>query len=264
MNSVNANNRNKKRKDNSNKFKISSLDSFSKIKKINKSKDIGKIYSKEKNKEMKSIEKRKRANRLMNKAKTPILSKREIKNKNQNNKFVSNNNSREKKILNDNKYKKKLFYPGTTLNIQNLIKRNYEAKVNNRRTIFQANNIFAKFKPKKKKQTTIICQEELQMKYNLINSKKLNPNNYYLNEGKTINYISNNNISGNNQSKINDSKFFAEIHPKVLQQETKNEEILSLTNNSTKINILNSTNNHSKSNNNLKTYSTLKQQTSNT
>ena len=91
-----------------------------------------------------------------------------------------------------------------------------------------------------------------------------------LNSNK-ININKNNNIN-----KKENTNFFIEIHPKIMQKqesennlklinEESNKEILPLTNNSTTINILNSTNknSNSKSNSNIKSSSTIKHQYNN-
>jgi len=192
--------------------------------------------------------------RYMQKSKTPITTSRKSKNNSKSkNKNLSNNNSREKKT-NNNKVKINLLHSGKNLNVNNIIKKQYDIKHNNIRTkLFQANNIFAKFKPKNKKQT-IIHQEELQMKQNPLFYNYLNLNK------KNINQENKNNNNNVNQDK--NISYISQIHPKIIQRDKNNKtineesirEILPQTNNSTKIDILNFSNvgRQSKSNNNIK------------
>ena len=79
-------------------------------------------------------------------SKTPII----IKNIENNSKTVNrsyNTNSRPKK----NKYKNSLLYSGANLNINNLIKKKNLVLKKIRNVIFQSNNIFSQYKPKKRK-----------------------------------------------------------------------------------------------------------------
>ena len=230
---------------NNNKNNIKSLQSFSKI-----------------NKKTDKVKDQKRAI-------TPILSSKLSKNNSKSknkSKIKSHNNSREKKLIDNNIFNNKILNSKTNINIHNLSKK-YDLKHNIRTKIFQANNIFAQFKPKKKSQT-IILQEELQMKQKSFISKCLHSNNTH-----NIGLNKNNNITLNKNDNVN---CFIEIHPKIIQQqesennlkldnEESNKEILPLTNNSTTINILNSTNKNtnSKSNSNIKSSSTLKHQNNN-
>ena len=247
------------------KNNIKPIKSFSKINKRNKSNNNiknSKIYNKDTfNKINKSA--------ISKRPITPILSSRISKNNSKSknkSKVKSNHNSKEKKI--DNNFYNNLLYPKSNININNKIKKNYDFNHNIRTTIFQPNNIFAQFKPKKKIKT-IIHQEEFQMeqKQNELNTNKVNK------EKNNINNNINKNINNNVNKNINViENCFIEIHPKIIQQESEknlksdeesNKEILPLTNNSTTINILNSTNTHSKSNSNIKSYSNLKIQTTN-
>ena len=221
------------------KNKIKSLKSLSKINKRNKStNDIkkSKLYKKD---IINKIDKSKSSKSAI----TPIIVSQLSKNtsKNRNNNY---NN---------------LFYLKSNLNINNIVKKNHNLKHNIRTKIFQANNIFSQFKSKKKAET-IIHQEILQM-----NRKASDDINLINNNNKNIN----NNI--NNKSMY--SNCFIGIHPKIIQEESEkniklaykeiNKEIFPLTKNSTTINILNSTNTHSKSNSNIKSSSNLKQQITN-
>ena len=255
----------------SNKLNISSLDNLSKINKKNKSKNdinhnIINYKDKSQNQNLEKIKKSKISNKFKTRAKTPIISSKasnnnsKSKNKNLN---IRNNSSKEKKIINDNKYKNNLLYYGANLNISDIIrKKNYAMKNNIRKKIFESNNIFAKFKPKKKSKT-IILQEELQMKQNFLLSKFFNSNSNKENINKENNIYIIENVNKNNNKNEN-TNCFIEIHPKIIQQESEknlnikndddsNKEILQLTNNSTKMNILinnNSSNGHSKTNSN--------------
>ena len=226
------------KKYNNNTNYLKSIDSFSKINKKNKSQtDINqsKIFNKDKNSNINKIHKP----ILFQRSKTPIISSKIERNNSKNKK-----NSKEKKI-NDKKniYKSKLLYTGI-----NIFNRNYYLKHNIRTKMFQANNIFAKFKPKKKHQT-IIHQEEIIMKKQKI--PEINKR--------------------NNENQKENSNCFIEIHPKIIQQkelennkivkeEVSNSEILPLTNNSTNINFLSNTNDRSKSNSDIKSFTNIKQQ----
>ena len=162
-------------------------------------------------------------------SKTPIV----IKNIENNSKSInrSYNSSKQKKILNNKNKNNKLLYSGANLNINNLIKKKNHAMKNIRNVIFQSNNIFSQYKPKKKSQI-LIHQEDLQLK-----QKLLNP---ILNIEKFEN--------GNTDININatdNSKYFIEIHPKIieqketekLKQDKSGNEILPLTTNSTTNNL---------------------------
>ena len=221
------------------KNKIKSLKSLSKINKRNKStNDIkeSKLYKKD---IINKIDKSKSSKSAI----TPIIASQ-----------LSKNNSKNK----NNNYNN-LFYLKSNLNINNIVKKNHNLKHNIRNKIFQANNIFSQFKSKKKAET-IIHQEILQM-----NRKASDDINLINNNNKNIN----NNI--NNKSMY--SNCFIGIHPKIIQEESEkniklaykeiNKEIFPLTKNSTTINILNSTNTHSKSNSNIKSSSNFKQQITN-
>ena len=200
---------------NNNKNNIKSLQSFSKI-----------------NKKTDKVKDQKRAI-------TPILSSKLSKNNSKSknkSKIKSHNNSREKKLIDNNIFNNKILNSKTNINIHNLSKK-YDLKHNIRTKIFQANNIIAQFKPKKKSQTMIL-QEELQMKQKSFISKCLHSNNNH-----NIGLNKNNNITLNKNDNVN---CFIEIHPKIIQQqesennltlenEESNKEILPLTNNSTTI-----------------------------
>ena len=234
------------RKNSNNGKRIKSIESFSKINKQNETKtnmNLSKIFIKDK---ITNINKINKPN-LLKRSKTPILST-----KISNNNSKSKNNSKEKKINDKNNYKNRLLYSGI-----NIFNRNSSLKHNIRTKMFQANNIFAQFKPRKKNQT-IIHQEELFMKQQKLINK----------ENTTIE---------NNKNNINQREnynCFIEIHPKIVPQkelennliikkEISNTEILPLTNNSTNINFLSNNNNHSKSNSDIKHSSNLKQQFNN-
>ena len=173
-------------------------------------------------------------------SKTPII----IKNIDNISKSVSrsNNNSKNKK---NQKHKNNILYSGANLNINNIIRKKNYAMKNMKNVIFQSNNIFSQYKPKKKSQI-LIKQENLQLKQSLLTpliTKEKIPNGL---------------ISNNNNDKSN---YFIEIHPKIIQQqererETEKEklktdksgnEILPLTTNSTNMNML--LNNNSTANN---------------
>jgi len=175
-------------------------------------------------------------------SKTPII----IKNIENNSKSVnrSYHSSKPKKNLNNNdknqKHKNNLLYSGA--NINNIIKKKNYAMKNIRNVIFQSNNIFSKYKPKKKNQL-LFLQENLQLKQNVLEP--------ILNKEK---YQKGNNLDLN---QIDNTKYFIKIQPKIIpQQETdklqkdkSGNELLPLTTNSTNMNILlnnNSTNNNLK------------------
>jgi len=169
-------------------------------------------------------------------SKTPII----IKNIENNSKTVNrsyNTNSRPKK----NKYKNSLLYSGANLNINNLIKKKNLVLKKIRNVIFQSNNIFSQYKPKKKNKF-LINQESLKLRQTLLNP--------ILN--KEIDNNENINIELN---KNDDSKYFIEIHPKIIQQQETEKlkkdksgnEISPLTTNSTNMNML--LNNNSIANN---------------
>ena len=169
-------------------------------------------------------------------SKTPIIIKNSENNINSINR--SHNSSKAKKIKNNNKSGNILLYSGVNLNINNIIKKkNYEKK-NIRNMIFQSKNIFSKYKPKKKS-PLLIHKENLQLKQSLLTP--------LLNKEKIPNDI----IDKNN----NNSSYFIEIHPKIIQQQdieklkqdNTGNEILPLTTNSTNMNIL--LNNNSTANN---------------
>ena len=242
--------RNNKSQNNKNKFSKTNFDFFTsrynlyKNKNINKNNNIKKIFN------MKSLESSNRMNKksifenknnrseldimdkfinikkiikpnifsmYMQKSKTPITTSRKSKNNSKSkNKNLSNNNSREKKT-NNNKIKINLLHSGKNLNVNNIIRKQYDMKHNNIRTkFFQANNIFAKFKPKNKKQT-IIHLEELQMNKNPLFYNYLNLNK------KDINKENKNNNDNVNQDK--NLSYFNQIHPKIIQKDMNNKTI---------------------------------------
>ena len=189
--------------------------------------------------------------------KTPIV----IKNIDNNSKSVnrSYNSSKSKKILNNNKHKNSLLYSGANLNINSMIKKKNYAMKNIRNVIFQSNNIFSQYKPKKKSKI-LINKENLQLKQTLLNP--------ILNKEK---YENGNNININiNES--DKSNYFIQIQPKIVQEQETDKlkkdksgnEILPLTTNSTNMNILlnnNSTNNNLKNNSSdIITSAVIKQQ----
>ena len=172
-------------------------------------------------------------------SKTPIV----IKNIDNNPKSVNRNynSSKNKKGINNNKHRSNLLY-GANLNINNLIKKENHALRNVRNEIFQSNNIFSQYKPKKKSRL-LIQQEKLHLKQTLLNPLIFKEKN------------KNDNI---NQSE--NTNYFIEIHPKIVQQketeklktDKSGNEILPLTTNSTNINMQlnnNSTINNLKSSN---------------
>ena len=268
----------------SNRLNISSIEGFNKINKKNDNHQKQHICEEQKNKK---IQKSKIFNIFESRSKTPVLSSNVSNNNSKSkNKYnnKSNNNSKEKKILNNSKtFKNNILYYGANLNLSKIIhKNNCDLKNNMGRKLFQSNNIFAQFKPKKKSRT-IILQEELKMKKNFllsnfINSKPHNENinNENVNKQKNIKTNLNNNNNNSNEFKDENSNanYFIEIHPKIIQKDSSekifkiepsdsNKEILPLTNNSTKMNIFlnnNGSNNNSKTNSNLISSSTFKQQ----
>ena len=271
----------------SNRLNITSLEDFSKINKKNNIKiaNNSNLYICEEQKN-KKINKSKIFNIFKSRSKTPVLSSNVSNNNSKSkNKYnnKSNNNSKEKKVLNNSKTRKNnILYYGANLNLSNIIhKNNCDMKKNKGRKLFQSNNIFAQFKPKKKSKT-IILQEELKMKQNFllsnfINTKQNNENINNENINKNKNIKANINNSYNNLNEFKDensnSNFFVEIHPKIVQKNSpenifkiepsdSNREILPSTNNSTKMNIfLNNNNlNNTKINSNLVSSSSFKQQ----
>ena len=172
-------------------------------------------------------------------SKTPII----IKNIDNNPKSVNRNynSSKTRKILNNNKHRSNLLY-GANLNISNLIKKENNAFKNIRKEVFQSDNIFSQYKPKKKSRLLII-KENLQLKQSLLTPLIIKE------KAKNIDLNKNEN-----------SNYFIEIHPKIIQQketeklktDKSGNEILPLTTNSTNMNILlnnNSTINNLKSSN---------------
>ena len=156
-------------------------------------------------------------------SKTPII----VKNIDNNPKSVNRNyNSKNRKVINNNKHRSSLLY-GANININNLIRKENNALRNVRNEIFQSNNIFSQYKPKKKSRV-LIQQEKLQLKQTLLNplifKEKIKNSN--INENENMNY-------------------FVEIHPKIIQQkemeklktDKSGNEILPLTTNSTNINM---------------------------
>ena len=132
-----------------------------------------------------------------------------------------------KNIENNNKHRSNLLY-GANININNLIKKENNALRNVRNEIFQSNNIFSKYKPKKKSRL-LIQQEKLHLKQTLLNPLIFKEKN------------KNENINQNE----NTNNYFVEIHPKIIQQketeklktDKSGNEILPLTTNSTNINM---------------------------
>ena len=164
-------------------------------------------------------------------SKTPII----VKNIDNNPKSLNRNynSSKNRKGLNNNKHRSNLLY-GANININNLIKKENNALRNVRNEIFQSNNIFSKYKPKKKSRL-LIQQEKLHLKQTLLNPLIFKEKN------------KNENINQNE----NTNNYFVEIHPKIIQQketeklktDKSGNEILPLTTNSTNINMqLNNTN----------------------
>ena len=158
-------------------------------------------------------------------SKTPII----VKNIDNNPKSLNRNynSSKNRKGINNNKHRSNLLY-GANININNLIKKENNALRNVRNEIFQSNNIFSKYKPKKKSRL-LIQQEKLHLKQTLLNPlifKEKNKN------------------ENNNQNE-NTNNYFVEIHPKIIQQketeklktDKSGNEILPLTTNSTNINM---------------------------
>ena len=172
-------------------------------------------------------------------SKTPII----IKNIDNNPKSVNRNynSSKTRKILNNNKHRSNLLY-GANLNISNLIKKENNAFKNIRKEIFQSDNIFSQYKPKKKSRL-LILKENLQLKQSLLTP-----------------LIIKEKVKNIDLNKNENSNYFIEIHPKIIQQketeklktDKSGNEILPLTTNSTNMNILlnnNSTINNLKSSN---------------
>ena len=158
-------------------------------------------------------------------SKTPII----VKNIDNNPKSLNRNynSSKNRKGINNNKHRSNLLY-GANININNLIKKENNALRNVRNEIFQSNNIFSKYKPKKKSRL-LIQQEKLHLKQTLLNPLIFKEKNK--NENINQNEITNN--------------YFVEIHPKIIQQketeklktDKSGNEILPLTTNSTNINM---------------------------
>ena len=158
-------------------------------------------------------------------SKTPII----VKNIDNNPKSLNRNynSSKNRKGINNNKHRSNLLY-GANVNINNLIKKENNALRNVRNEIFQSNNIFSKYKPKKKSRL-LIQQEKLHLKQTLLNPLIFKEKN------------KNENINQNE----NTNNYFVEIHPKIIQQketeklktDKSGNEILPLTTNSTNINI---------------------------
>ena len=158
-------------------------------------------------------------------SKTPII----VKNIDNNPKSLNRNynSSKNRKGINNNKHRSNLLY-GANVNINNLIKKENNALRNVRNEIFQSNNIFSKYKPKKKSRL-LIQQEKLHLKQTLLNPLIFKEKN------------KNENINQNE----NTNNYFVEIHPKIIQQketeklktDKSGNEILPLTTNSTNINM---------------------------
>ena len=158
-------------------------------------------------------------------SKTPII----VKNIDNNPKSLNRNynSSKNRKGINNNKQRSNLLY-GANININNLIKKENNALRNVRNEIFQSNNIFSKYKPKKKSRL-LIQQEKLHLKQTLLNPLIFKEKN------------KNENINQNE----NTNNYFVEIHPKIIQQketeklktDKSGNEILPLTTNSTNINM---------------------------
>ena len=158
-------------------------------------------------------------------SKTPII----VKNIDNNPKSLNRNynSSKNRKGINNNKHRSNLLY-GANININNLIKKENNALRNVRNEIFQSNNIFSKYKPKKKS-LLLIQQEKLHLKQTLLNPLIFKEKN------------KNENINQNE----NTNNYFVEIHPKIIQQketeklktDKSGNEILPLTTNSTNINM---------------------------
>ena len=210
---------------NSNKSRLKSFDGFNKNnKKCNSNNDLNHSRINIKNNSKK-------------RTKTPTIEKNNSKYKLR---PISNNNSKEKNINIDNIYKKKVSHSGTNLNVNKVIKKNYNLKTNIKKKFFQANNIFAQFKPKKKNKT-IMHQEELIMKKNYL----------FLNNDKL-----NNKNKENEQSNENKGYKSDESNQKLKDVELK-KEISPLTNSTAKINILKCNKNNSQSNNYIKSFSNI-------
>ena len=158
-------------------------------------------------------------------SKTPII----VKNIDNNPKSLNRNynSSKNRKGINNNKHISNLLY-GANININNLIKKENNALRNVRNEIFQSNNIFSKYKPKKKSRL-LIQQEKLHLKQTLLNPLIFKEKN------------KNENINQNE----NTNNCFIEIQPKKIQQketeklktDKSGNEILPLTTNSTNINM---------------------------
>ena len=158
-------------------------------------------------------------------SKTPII----VKNIDNNPKSLNRNynSSKNRKGINNNKHRSNLLY-GANININNLIKKENNALRNVRNEIFQSNNIFSQYKPKKKSRL-LIQQEKLHLKQTLLNPLIFKEKN------------KNENINQNE----NTNNYFVEIHPKIIQQketeklktDKSGNEILPLTTNSTNINM---------------------------
>ena len=158
-------------------------------------------------------------------SKTPII----VKNIDNNPKSLNRNynSSKNRKGINNNKHRSNLLYEAN-ININNLIKKENNALRNVRNEIFQSNNIFSKYKPKKKSRL-LIQQEKLHLKQTLLNPLIFKEKN------------KNENINQNE----NTNNYFVEIHPKIIQQketeklktDKSGNEILPLTTNSTNINM---------------------------
>ena len=158
-------------------------------------------------------------------SKTPII----VKNIDNNPKSLNRNynSSKNRKGINNNKHRSNLLY-GANININNLIKKENNALRNVRNEIFQSNNIFSQYKPKKKSRL-LIQQEKLHLKQTLLNPLIFKEKN------------KNENINQNE----NTNNYFVEIHSKIIQQketeklktDKSGNEILPLTTNSTNINM---------------------------
>ena len=150
------------------------------------------------------------------KSKTPVTSAKMSKN---NSKKKERGRSSKDKKLDENLYKKNnILLSGANINI-NKIKNDLKNKLKNK--VFQSNNIFAKFKPKKKTQTFILQDE---IKHNSLLSKFL--------------ILSNIDEKQPTEEKTNKCL----INPKTSKNEIENDEstkeICPLTNNTTNMNIL--------------------------
>ena len=217
---------------NNNKFNISNqsrLKSFEDFSKINKKSKSNKDLNQSKIKLKNNSKKR---------TKTPTINSHIINNNSKHkSRPLSNNNSKEKKLNTDNIYKNSISHAGTNLNTNKLIKKkNNNFKTNIRQKIFQANNIFEQFKPKKKNKKTIMHQEELIMMHN-----------YFISNYNKL-YNKNKENEQNNENK----KYQSDESTQKLKYDELNKEIFPLTNYTTKINILNSNKNNSQNNSNIK------------